>query len=110
MVNARFRLSARVSSSNPKAIKPVLKKFITRGTVKEAKDEFIIQAEMEGADAKELNRTLLSALRKVEKRTRLRAEWTSSDGTTQRFFDYVLKKTTKRSSTLRRKDSSKVNA
>jgi hypothetical protein len=46
---------------------------------------------MEGASAKELNRTLLSALRKVEKRTTLRAEWTSDDGTSERFFDYVLK-------------------
>jgi hypothetical protein len=49
---------------------------------------------MEGASAKELNRTLLSALRQVEKRTTLRAEWTSGD-TTKRFFDYVLKKTIK---------------
>jgi hypothetical protein len=42
-----------------------------------------------------LNRTLLSALRKVKKRTTLRAEWTSRDGTTERFVDYVLKKTIK---------------
>jgi hypothetical protein len=34
-------------------------------------------------------------LRKVEKRTTLRAEWTSDDGTTERYFDYVLKKTIK---------------
>jgi hypothetical protein len=47
---------------------------------------------MEGASARELNRTFLSALRKVEKRTTLRAEWTSDDNTTERFFDYVLKK------------------
>lgn len=53
-----------------------------------------VEAEMEGARAKELNRTLLSALRKVEKRTTIRAEWTSSD-TTERYFDYVLKKTIK---------------
>ena len=50
---------------------------------------------MEGDSAKELNRSLLSALRKAEKKTRLRAEWTSDNGTTQKFFDYVLKKTTK---------------
>jgi hypothetical protein len=50
---------------------------------------------MEGASAKELNRTLLSALRKVEKRTTLRAEWTSDDGTSERFVDYVLNKTVK---------------
>jgi hypothetical protein len=43
-----------------------------------------------------LNRTFLSALRKVEKRTTLRAEWTSGDGSiSERFFDYVLKKTIK---------------
>jgi hypothetical protein len=29
----------------------------------------------------------------VEKKTTLRAEWTSSDNATARFFDYVLKKT-----------------
>jgi hypothetical protein len=49
---------------------------------------------MEGASAKELNRTLLSALRKVEKRTTLRAEWACGD-ITERYFDYVLKKTIK---------------
>jgi hypothetical protein len=41
--------------------------------------------------AKEMNRTLLYALRKVERKTTLRAEWTSGDNTTQRIFDYVLK-------------------
>jgi len=45
--------------------------------------------------ARELNRTFLSALRRVEKRTPLRAKWTSDDGTIERFFDYVLKKTGK---------------
>jgi hypothetical protein len=94
-VNRHFRLMARVSSSNPQAIRPVLEEFITKGSVKKAGDEFIVDAEMQGADAKELNRSLLSALRRAEKKTRLRAEWTSDDGTTQRFFDYVLKKTTK---------------
>ncbi len=49
---------------------------------------------MEGASARQLSRALLSALRKVEKRTTLRAEWTSSDNLTERFFDYVLKRTT----------------
>ena len=84
-----------VSSANPKAIKPVLKGVITTGSVKEAKGEFVIEADMDGESAKELNRSLLSALRRVERKTRLRAEWTSDDGTTRRFFDYALKKTTK---------------
>jgi hypothetical protein len=95
MVNKRFRLTAQVSSSSPQAIRPVLEKFITKGSIKKDDDEFIIETEMQGSDAKELNRSLLSALRKAEKKTRLRAEWTSDDGTTLRFFDYVLKKTSK---------------
>ena len=95
MVNKRFRLKARVSSSSPQAVRPVLKKFIAKGSVKKADDEFVIETETQGSNAKELNRLLLSALRKAEKKTRLRAEWTSDDGTTLRFFDYVLKKTTK---------------
>lgn len=99
MAKKRFTLAARVSSSNPQAISPVLKKLITEGSVKREGDEFLVNAKMEGADAKELNRSLLSALRRVEKKTRLRAEWTSRDGTTQKFFDYVLKKTTARKPT-----------
>ena len=87
---------ARVSSSNPQAISPVLKKLITDGCVSREGDEFKVDAMFEGSDAKELNRSVLSALRRAEKRTRLRAEWASDDGTTQRFFDYVLKKTSSR--------------
>ncbi len=48
---------------------------------------------MDGSSAKDLNRRILSALRRVEKRTRLRAEWTGDDGRVDRFFDYVLKST-----------------
>jgi hypothetical protein len=95
MVNERFRLTARVSSSSPRAISPVLEQFITKGSVKREGDEFVIEAEMQGSNAKELNRSLLSALRRAEKKTRLRAEWASDDGKTLRFFDYVLKKTSK---------------
>jgi hypothetical protein len=94
-LNSNFKLKARVSSSNPRAIQPALEGLVTKGSVTKAGDEFIVEAEMEGASAKELNRTLLSALRRIEKKTRLRAEWTSSNNTTERFFDYVLKKTIK---------------
>jgi hypothetical protein len=95
MASKHFRVVARVSSSNPRAIQPVLEQAITKGSVKEAKGEYSVEAEMEGESPKDLNRSLLTALRRAEKRTRLRAEWTSDDGTTQKFFDYVLKKTTK---------------
>ena len=90
-----FKLIARVSSANPQAIRPVLENLVTQGSVKEVEEEFLVEAEMEGESAKELNRSLLSSLRRVEKRTRLRAEWTSDDGIIQRFFDYVLKETNK---------------
>jgi hypothetical protein len=77
----------------PETIRHAIDQLAAKGSVKKEGDEFVVEAEMEGASAKELNRTLLSALRKVEKRTTLRAEWTSEDGTSERFFDYVLKKT-----------------
>lgn len=53
----------------------------------------MVDAEIEGSSAKELNRSFLSALRRVEKKTTLRAEWTRNN-TTEKFFDYVLKKKT----------------
>jgi hypothetical protein len=87
-----FKLKARVNRSDARTIRHALEQHSAKGSVTKEGDEFIVEAKMEGASAKELNRSLLSALRKVEKRTTLRAEWTSSD-TTERFFDYVLKKT-----------------
>ncbi len=67
---------------NPKVIKPVLEQAIITGSVKEAGGELVIEAEMEGESARKLNRSLLSALRRAEKKTRLRAEWASDNGTT----------------------------
>jgi hypothetical protein len=91
-LSKRFRLVARVSTDSPASVRPVLRKLIVSGTVKvgEAVGEFVVEAEMVGSSARDLNRSLLSALRAVEKRTRLRAEWTS-DGVTEKFFDYVAK-------------------
>jgi hypothetical protein len=87
MAKKRFRLVARVSSSNPRAVKPVLEQSIDRSSLKEKYGEFIIEAEIEGESAKELNRLFLSSLRRIEKITRLHAEWTSLNGTTEKFFD-----------------------
>ena len=91
----KLKLKARINRSDAPTIRHALEQLPAKGSVKKAGDEFVVEADMEGASAKELNRTLLSALRKVEKRTTLRSEWTSDDGTTERFFDYVLKKTIK---------------
>ena len=89
-----FKLKARVSRSDARTIRQALDQLAARGSVGKEGDEILVEADMEGATAKELNRMLLSTLRKVEKRTTLRAEWTSGDST-ERYFDYVLKKTIK---------------
>jgi hypothetical protein len=89
----KFKLKARVNRSDAQTIQHALEQLAAKGSVRKAGDEFLAEAEMEGVGAKQLNRMLLSALRKVEKRTTLRAEWTSSNNITEWFFDYVLKKT-----------------
>jgi hypothetical protein len=92
MAPKRFTLRARVSTDNPAAVRPVLDRIASPGGVEpEVKaGEFRIVAVMEGTSARALNRSVLSELRRAEKRTRLRAEWTSN-GVTERFFDYVPK-------------------
>jgi hypothetical protein len=96
MAKKRFSLRASVSTDSPASIRPILMDQVTHRTVTKGSsdNEFVVEAEMYGGSAKELNRFLLSALRKVEKKTRIRAEW-SSGGTTERFFDYVWKGTRK---------------
>jgi predicted RNA binding protein with dsRBD fold (UPF0201 family) len=89
-----FKLKARINRSDEDTIQQALDQLVAKSSVRKEGDEFSVEAEMEGTSAKELNRTLLSALRKVEKRATLRAEW-SSGNTTERYFDYVLKKTIK---------------
>jgi len=86
-----FRVVADVSSATPTSLPPLLE-HLSGCAVTETHDGFHIEGTMVGESARELNRALLSALRRLEKRTRLRAEWTSGN-TTARFFDYVPKGT-----------------
>ncbi len=88
MANHKFSLVARISTENPKAVKRVLEEFMPAGSITATKGGFLVKAELRGTSARELNRLLLSALRHIERKTRLRAEWTSG-GTAERFFDYV---------------------
>jgi hypothetical protein len=92
MAGKRFGLRARVSTDNPAAVEPVLRRLIASGSIEpgEKSGEFYIEAELEGSSARDLNRWLLSELRRAEKRTRIRSEW-SAGGRTERFFDYVPK-------------------
>jgi hypothetical protein len=91
MTESDFHLVADVSSDDLPAIEPVLRHIVSRGITKTL-DGFHIDATMTGPSARDLNRSLLSALRRVERRTRLRAEWTRG-GITERYFDYALKGT-----------------
>ncbi len=93
-VEMKLKLKAGSAARMCRRSRHALGQAAAKGSVRKAGDEFVVEAQMEGASARELNRTFLSALRKVEKRTTLRAEWTSGDGTSERFFDYVPKKTT----------------
>jgi hypothetical protein len=91
----KFSVSAHVSSDNPSAVKPVLEQLIAdKGTIRQTDQGFEVEAELEGESARDLNRMILSALRRAEKRTRIRAEWTSGD-TVEKFFDYGSKGTRK---------------
>ena len=95
MPQKKFMLTAKIASAKPSAIKPVLEKIIgINGSIKPTTDGFTVSAEFKGESSKALNRTLLSELRRAEKKTRLRSEWTS-EGTTEKYFDYVLKQTKK---------------
>lgn len=86
-----FKLRATVSSSSPVLIEPVIRKLFPKGSVKREGEDFIVETQLEGESAKDLNREILSELRRTEKKTRLRAEWTNG-GVTERYFDYVMKK------------------
>ena len=89
MTDIAFHLVAEVSSQSPDVIANLLEELVD-GKVTSTPDGFHVDGFMRGTDARELNRFLLSALRRVERRTRLRSEWTTN-GETQRFFDYVPK-------------------
>jgi len=85
----RFELAADVSSDDPQAIEPVLR-AVAGLRVTPLADGFHIEGTMLGQSARDLNRTLLSALRRAERRTRIRSRWALGDATF-RFFDYVPK-------------------
>lgn len=94
MADSVFRVKAKIRSARPAATRAALEEMFGLEAVsasEERADELILEAETEGGSMKSLNRNLLSALRRVEKRTTVRAEWEGKTGR-ERYFDYVLKK------------------
>jgi hypothetical protein len=95
MSKKRFRLVATVSSDSQAAVRAPLEHVVGAGAkIDPTEDGFKVDAVLTGESAKDLNRQLLSEMRRAEKKTRLRAEWTSG-GVTEKFFDYVPKGTNK---------------
>jgi hypothetical protein len=86
----QFSLSGELSSDNLTAVRPVLHQVLEGATVISSPDGLHVEGFMDGTDAADANRRLLSALRRAERKTRLRAEWTG-EGHIHRFFDYVPK-------------------
>jgi len=95
----RYSLHARISTEDPAAVQPVLVRMLPQGTVTWSEDgqEFVVDGALDGPSARDLNRSLLSELRRAERRTRLRSEWTGPEAI-ERFFDYVPKGSRKLSS------------
>jgi hypothetical protein len=87
-----FRLEARIRTSDPADIQGVLASLIPHAVVTPTTEGCQVEGTLEGSSARDLNRTLLSALRRIDRRATLRAAWTS-EGTTEHFFDYTARGT-----------------
>jgi hypothetical protein len=90
LTGQRFRLDGEVRTADRRGVLAALTALLPEGRIEENEARFRVEAQLEGESARELNRSLLSALRRIERRTTLRSQWTS-DGTLERFFDYVPK-------------------
>ena len=100
MGNRKFSLVARVSTENPKADKRVLKELVSKSSITRSAEGFVIKGRAERRKRPRVKSDLLSALRRIERKTRLRAEWTSG-GTTERFSITCPRGHTKRDVTCR---------
>lgn len=60
----KLKLKARINHSDAPTIRHALEQLSAKGSIKNADDEFAVEAEFEEASARELNRTLFSALEK----------------------------------------------
>jgi hypothetical protein len=54
----KLKLTARVNRSDAQTIQHALEELSANGSLRKADNEFVVEADMEGASAKELNRTL----------------------------------------------------
>lgn len=84
-------LMADVSSEALPAVEVALRQ-LAHAVITRTAGGLHVEASLPEGSPRELNRQVLSALRRVERRTRWRAEWTTAE-VIHRFFDYVPKGT-----------------
>jgi len=87
-----FTLAARIRTTDPAALGAALTTLLPHGVVTCTAEGWRVEAVLEGASARDLNRMLLSALWRIDRRATLHAAWTSA-GTTEHFFDYTARGT-----------------
>ena len=87
MVAKQFALLADIRTDNPAKIQAALIELVGVDAMLRTDRGFWIRTTMVGQSASELNRVFLSALRRLEAKATVRAEWTHGN-TTERFMDF----------------------
>ncbi len=87
MSNASYAFVADIGTKEPERLEPILVNFLGVDGILRTDYGFRVRSTVEGPNARELNRKLLSLLRRAEQNATLEAEWTYN-GTTERFVDY----------------------
>ena len=84
----KLDLRARVISDSPEIVGRFLADTLGAATISSDGADWIVRATIDGKSAREANRTFFAQLKRVERKTHVRTEWTHA-GVTERFFDYV---------------------
>ena len=88
----QFALKADISTEDAAGLFRQIVARFGADAVTETPTGFRVECMVSGGSARDLNRELLSDLRRTVKKTRLRAVWTAN-GVSEKFFDYVPKGT-----------------
>ncbi|MGO9794033.1 MAG: hypothetical protein ACLP8S_32320, partial [Solirubrobacteraceae bacterium] len=72
-MSKRFDLDADIRSTSLQEVLPALQDLFPEATIETTETGLRVRVQLEGESARDLNRAVLSALRRVERRTTLRA-------------------------------------
>ncbi len=87
MQEREYILRAEIVTANQKEIEEFLISSVGVNGILRTDRGFSVRTTMKGKSAKELNRALLSGMRRVDRRVTLHSEWTCCE-VTERFFGY----------------------